>query len=96
MSGTPHNLPDLSEDYSLSARQIADYERDGHLLLRGVCNAGEIEAYEPYIKAAVDRFSVDLLPLAQRDTYGMAFIQVMNLWVHDEMLRRRDYSCRLI
>lgn len=94
MSGTPHHLPSLSEDYSLSSQQVGDYQRDGHILLRGVCSAGEVQAYEPHIKAAVDRFSVDLLPLAQRDTYGMAFIQVMNLWVHDEMVRRYTLARR--
>ena len=87
-------LPDLAEDYALLPEQIAEYQRNGHILLRGVCNSAEVQAYEPFIKAAVERYSADLPPLAERDTYGMAFIQIMNLWVQDEAVRRYTLARR--
>lgn len=88
------NLPDLAEDYALQPAQIAEYQRNGHILLRGVCNSAEVQAYEPIINAAVVRYSADLPPLAERDTYGMAFIQIMNLWVRDEAVRRYTLARR--
>ena len=88
MSDSTHNLPTLSEDYSLLPEQAAEYQRNGHILLRGVCSSAEVRAYEPYIQAAVARYNTELRPLAERDTYGMAFLQIVNLWVRDEAVRR--------
>jgi ectoine hydroxylase-related dioxygenase (phytanoyl-CoA dioxygenase family) len=82
------SLPALAENYSLTADQAVEYQCNGHILLRGVCSTFEIQAYEPYIKAAVDRFNTEVRPLAERDTYAMAFLQIMNLWVRDEAVRR--------
>jgi ectoine hydroxylase-related dioxygenase (phytanoyl-CoA dioxygenase family) len=87
MSDLSH-LPRLDGDYPLTEAQIAHYRRDGHLLLRGVASPAEAAAYEPAISAAVERFTTEMRPLAERDTYGKAFLQVMNLWVRDEAVRR--------
>jgi ectoine hydroxylase-related dioxygenase (phytanoyl-CoA dioxygenase family) len=82
------DLPQLDTDYQLTSDQIAQYRRDGHILLRGVASPVEVAAYEPSISAAVERFTTEVRPLADRETYGKAFLQVMNLWVRDEMVRR--------
>ncbi len=82
------HLTQLDSDYRLTTDQIAQYRRDGHILLRGVASPAEAVAYEPSISAAVERFTSEMRPLAERDTYGKAFLQVMNLWVRDEAVRR--------
>ncbi len=56
--------------------------------LRGVASPAEAAAFEPSISAAVERTMTEMRPLAERDTYGKAFLQVMNLWVRDEAVRR--------
>lgn len=81
-------LPDISEDYRLSQGDIAAYQRDGHIVLREVLSAEEVRAFEPYIAAAVENFNTEFRPIAERDTYGKAFLQVMNLWLRDEAVRR--------
>lgn len=88
------SLPDLSQPYPLSPEQIADYREDGHILLRGVCSPAEIAAYEPAIVAAADRFNQETRPLEERDTYGKAFLQIMNLWVKDDAVRRFSLATR--
>ena len=40
------------------------------------------------LTAALDRFNTEKRPIAQRDTYAKAFLQVMNLWQRDEAVRR--------
>jgi ectoine hydroxylase-related dioxygenase (phytanoyl-CoA dioxygenase family) len=82
------HLPALDDDYRLTSDQIAQYRRDGHILLGGVASRSEAAAYEPAISAAVERCMTEMRPLAERDTYGKAFLQVMNLWVGDEAVRR--------
>lgn len=88
MSHTTIELPELSGDYPLTAEQIADYRRNGHVLLRGVCSPQEIAAYRQVINAATYRYNTEARPLEERDTYGKAFLQIMNLWVKDEPVRR--------
>jgi ectoine hydroxylase-related dioxygenase (phytanoyl-CoA dioxygenase family) len=81
-------LPELGENYLLSPKDIAAFRRDGHILLKGVVSPTEVAAYQPYIKAAVDRYNTEHRPFAERDTYAKAFLQIMNLWVRDEAVRR--------
>lgn len=88
MSLEINKLPDIDEDYLLRPEDIAAYQRDGHIVLRGVLSAEEVRAYEPYISAAVKNFNTEFRALAERDTYGKAFLQVTNLWVRDEAVRR--------
>ncbi len=82
------NLPDLAQDYALSPDQIACFQRDGHLLLRGVASSDEIAAYRPAIVDAAMRHNRETRPLEERDTYGKAFLQIMNLGEKDAAVHR--------
>ncbi len=94
MSFEVAKLPEISEPYHLTQEDIAAYRRDGHALLRGVLSPDEVRAYEPFIAAAVENFNTEFRPLADRDTYGKAFLQIMNLWVRDEAVRRYTLAMR--
>jgi ectoine hydroxylase-related dioxygenase (phytanoyl-CoA dioxygenase family) len=59
------------------------YRRDGHVVLRGVASADEVAQIRPVIGGCVQRMSTETRPLAERDTYGKAFLQVHNLWRAD-------------
>ncbi len=87
-------LPDLAEEYPISPQQTAQYQRDGHILLRGVATRKEIAAFLPIVRAAVERWSTETRPLQERDTYGKAFLQIMNLWTRDESVRRWVFARR--
>lgn len=84
----------LSSSYPLTQQQIDSYQRDGHVLLPGVCPPAEVEFFRPVFKAMVDAKSADAPPLEQRDTYGKAFLQIMNLWTEDERARAFTLSRR--
>src|SRR5437868_6651386 len=88
MSRVPEALPDLSHDYEVSTAQIARYQRDGHILLRGVATSGELAVYRPCILEAVRRYNTETRPLDERDTYGKAFLQTMQLGERDDAVRR--------
>lgn len=81
-------LPQLESDYPLTPAQITRFQRDGHVLLRGVASDAEVAAFRPVILAARDRFGGEATPLAQRDTYGKAFLKGLNLWPKDEGVRQ--------
>lgn len=88
MSLTINELPDLSSDYPITSEQAAAFQRDGHILLRGVCSPEEIAVYRDVLNAAAYGYNTETRPIEERDTYGRAFLQIMNLWVKDEAARR--------
>jgi ectoine hydroxylase-related dioxygenase (phytanoyl-CoA dioxygenase family) len=47
------------------------------------------------VTARVLELNTQHLPLAERDTYGRAFLQVTNLWRHSERVRELVFSRRL-
>ena len=73
-------MPTLSSDYPLTPEQIAHYRDKGWVLLRGVATPEEIAAYRPVLTETTMAHNRHTRPLAERDTYGRAFIQVGNLW----------------
>jgi hypothetical protein len=87
-------LPELSDAYPLSAEQIATYQRDGHICLRGVASPAEVAEYSPLFAKAVAARSKAVRPMEERDTYGKAFLQIMNLWREDERLKRFVFARR--
>ena len=88
MSTQTKSSTSLDTPYHLSSEQAADFQRDGHVLLRGLCSAEEIAKYRPILNSATERFRTENRPMEERDTYGKAFLQIMNLWVRDEDVRR--------
>ena len=77
-------LPSLATAYPVGDDEVIAYRRDGHVRLQQVATRAEAAAYRTHVAAAVERLSTETRPLADRDSYGMAFLQVMNLWRHDE------------
>jgi ectoine hydroxylase-related dioxygenase (phytanoyl-CoA dioxygenase family) len=84
MSSEYSQMLPLDDDYALSHEQISSYQIDGHIMLREVVSAREIEAFRPYIAQTVQAYAKNYAPLEKRDTYGKAFIQVGNLWTQSE------------
>ncbi|MFC9530618.1 phytanoyl-CoA dioxygenase family protein [Streptomyces sp. NPDC056975] len=89
-------MPELDRPYDgLPSNAVADFDRDGFAHLRNVLTPETIAAYEPTITAEVIRLNTQDLPLAERDTYGKAFLQVTNLWEHNEKVKELVFSRRL-
>ncbi|MER5956373.1 phytanoyl-CoA dioxygenase family protein [Streptomyces sp. NPDC056121] len=89
-------IPELDRPYDgLPSNAVADFDRDGFAHLRNVLTPETIAAYEPTITSEVIRLNTQDLPLAERDTYGKAFLQVTNLWEHNEKVKELVFSRRL-
>ncbi len=86
--------PDLSSEYRLTHDQKAEYREKGHILLRGVCSPEEMAIYRGVILDAAMTNNRETRPLEERDTYGKAFLQIMNLWTADEAVRPYTLSKR--
>lgn len=88
--------PEVDVSYrGLPPTATADFTRDGFIHLHDVLSPATIAGYEPVITSEVLRLNTQHLALAERDTYGKAFLQVTNLWEHNDTVKDLTFSSRL-
>ncbi len=56
--------------------------------MRGLAPHDALDPYRAAVERCVAERTTHVEELADRDTYGKAFLQVMNLWEHDATVRR--------
>lgn len=77
--------PNLSSlPYAISAADLDSYRENGWIRLESVCPYDEVQEWGDVIRDAAMKHNVETRPLEERDTYGKAFLQIMNLWQKDE------------
>ena len=84
MSSDLRQLPDLSTEYVVDPSEAESYQRDGHILLRGVASTEEVAAYRTVIGDAFRSRQPATVPLEERDSYHKAFVQIANLWEEED------------
>ena len=84
---TGAGLPDLSDAVTISEACRHELRKRGHTVVRGLAAPAEVAAYRPAIVDAGPHGRYDHRPLAERDTYGKAFVQMVNLWRHDRRVQ---------
>ena len=89
-----NTVSDLSSEYELTPAQILGFQQDGHVCLRGVCAPDEAAFFSPLFAEAVAARAAQAKPMNERDTYGKAFLQIMNLWRTDERLKQFVFARR--
>jgi len=89
------NLMPLDDAREVTSAQREEFRENGHILIRGVLSPDEAAVYRPVIADAVKRLRTEKRRLSERDTYGKAFLQIMNLWRVDEGVRRLVLARRL-
>jgi len=85
----------LAQPYPLRAEQIAFYDQNRFIKLKGVLNEETVRFYAGVITEKVLAMRREDRPLEQRDTYGKAFLQLFNLWREDERIRELVFSKRI-
>lgn len=88
-------MDDLSADFALSPQQIAQFKQDGFIKLKNVLSAQTLEHYGKVISDLVIRLNTNTQPMEQRNTYQKAFLQISNLWQHDQTAREFVFSRKL-
>ena len=86
---------ELARPATIDEETIASYRKDGFVVLRGVLSRETIAFFENHVTRQVEANSAHYLPLEKRDTYGKAFLQIPNLWTHDETIAALVRSSRL-
>ncbi|MEC5145724.1 phytanoyl-CoA dioxygenase family protein [Chitinophaga sp. 212800010-3] len=81
-------MANLNDTITITESQIEAFRNNGHVLTRHLLSADEVAGYRDVINAAAYRYNTETRPLAERDTYGRAFLQIMNLWEVDAAVRQ--------
>ncbi|MEO6001320.1 MAG: phytanoyl-CoA dioxygenase family protein [Chitinophagaceae bacterium] len=88
MPVTISTLPSLDSFIDIPQQQIEEFRRNGHTLIPHVLSAEEVEAFRPVILEAAENKNTERRKLEERDTYGKAFLQIMNLWQSNENVKQ--------
>lgn len=86
---------DLDAPYPLAAEQIQAFREQGYVKLKDVLSAETLTRYGEEITRLVVALNGNDKPLAERTTYGKAFLQVSNLWRHSAIVDTFVRSKRL-
>jgi ectoine hydroxylase-related dioxygenase (phytanoyl-CoA dioxygenase family) len=97
-SATPDRsapFQELDAPFLVTPQQIASYNENGYTKLKDVFSPALLEHFRQIITARVAEVAADVLPMAQRNTYGKAFLQIMNLWTQSEGVKQFVFGKRL-
>ena len=85
----------LAIPFTLSPEQISFYRENGFIKLKKVLSPEVIQYMNETISAEVVRLNTQHLPFEERDTYGKAFLQIMNIWTRSAPVKEIVFSKRL-
>lgn len=85
----------LDEPYELSYDHVSFYQENGYIKLKNVLPDEVIMFLNDTISAEVVRLNTQHLPIEQRDTYGKAFLQIMNIWTKSKPVKQIVFGKRL-
>jgi ectoine hydroxylase-related dioxygenase (phytanoyl-CoA dioxygenase family) len=81
------SLPYLNNFIEIASGQAEEFRKNGHTLIKGILTAEEAAVYRSVINEAAYKYNTEKRKLEERDTYGKAFLQVMNLWELDQQVK---------
>ncbi len=70
----------------------ARFDQNGCVKLRGVLDPQAVGVWAATISDTVVELNTQHLPLAERDTYGRAFLQVSNIWAQSDRVAEFAFS----
>jgi ectoine hydroxylase-related dioxygenase (phytanoyl-CoA dioxygenase family) len=85
----------LQEPYAITEEQIALYRERRCIKLSGVLNAETLQYFHGVLEEVIATRNTVTQSLEQRDTYGKAFLQLMNLWREDDRIKALVFSKRI-
>lgn len=90
-----HLLLELEQPFDLNKDLIDQYQLDGFIKIKEIFSVPLIAYFNEVISAEIDKLNIQTIELEKRDTYGKAFLQIMNLWTKSEKVKKIVFSKRL-
>ncbi|HEU5285707.1 MAG TPA: phytanoyl-CoA dioxygenase family protein [Sphingomicrobium sp.] len=86
---------DVDRPYPIGDDQIDLFRRDGFVRLKQLFAADELQHYGDELVRLTMALNRQTRPLAERSTYGKAFLQITNLWEQGGLAREFVFGRRL-
>ena len=77
----------LNQTFAVSPDTKAYFAENGHVYIPGLISTEELQPFRQAILNWADDFRAQQKPMEERDTYGKAFLQMMNLWESSETVK---------
>jgi ectoine hydroxylase-related dioxygenase (phytanoyl-CoA dioxygenase family) len=88
-------LKSMNESYPIEQNHIDFYRNNGFIKLKQVYSQEEIDYLNEVITTEVNTLNKQVLAMDQRDTYGKAFLQIMNIWKNSELVKEIVFGKKL-
>jgi ectoine hydroxylase-related dioxygenase (phytanoyl-CoA dioxygenase family) len=85
----------LDAPYEISTEQVVFFRKNGFIKLKKVLSKDVLDFMDEVITEEVNRLNKQHLALKDRDTYGKAFLQIMNIWRNSETVKQIVFSKKL-
>jgi ectoine hydroxylase-related dioxygenase (phytanoyl-CoA dioxygenase family) len=96
MNATPESVKAaLDVNYSVTPAQVNYFNENGFIKIKNIFEPAVIDYMNIVISKEVDRLNNQQIPLEERDTYGKAFLQIMNLWTHTSAVKDIVFSKKI-
>ncbi len=92
---SPELQQELQTLYDVSDRQVQAFQENGYIKLSAVFSAELLAQVGPHIRGIVQAHQAQQPNLAERNTYGKAFLQIGNLWRKDDQIKTFCLAPRL-
>lgn len=86
---------ELAAPFQLTQQQIDYYQQNRFIKLKAVLSNQVLDYFNERISKKVQELNKETTSLADRGTYGKAFLQLFNLWYEDELIKELIFSKRL-
>ena len=86
---------ELDAPYTITPEQVEFYTEYGYIKLPHVLSDELLDFYGNAITEQVFRLNELVKPMSERTTYEKAFLQIMNIWTKDELVKKFVFSKRL-
>jgi ectoine hydroxylase-related dioxygenase (phytanoyl-CoA dioxygenase family) len=88
-------VSELNEPFSVTQEQIDFFQLNGYIKIKNVLSPELVQYMNEVITAEIDKLNIPTIAIEQRDTYGKAFLQIMNIWRKSEPVKEIVFSKRL-
>ncbi len=88
-------LAEINEPFSVTSEMVDFFNENGYVKIKNVLSPGVLKYYGDIITAEVIRLNTLNKPMEERSTYEKAFLQIMNIWTKNEIVKEFVFSKRL-
>lgn len=86
---------DLSGHFEITDEARAFFNEEGYVKLKHVLSRATLRHYSEEISNKVQELNKEDRPMEKRDIYSRAFLQVMNLWRHSDLVKEFVFGEKL-